>query len=103
VIEAYVVLYSFVKVFQHSTHVYPLGPLEFVIAGPAYHRIHHEVGSRHNYAVTITLWDVVFGTARWPSRDPASAPAPVGVGPEESLPYGFWDELRHFLRPRRER
>jgi sterol desaturase/sphingolipid hydroxylase (fatty acid hydroxylase superfamily) len=101
VIEAYIVLYSFVKVFQHSTHLYPLGPLDYVIAGPAYHRVHHEVGSRHNYAVTITLFDVLFGTVRWPSRD--AAPAPVGVSPEDRLPYGFWDEMRHFIDRRRER
>jgi sterol desaturase/sphingolipid hydroxylase (fatty acid hydroxylase superfamily) len=102
VIEGYLVLYSFVKVFQHSANVYPLGPLDYVIAGPAYHRIHHEVGSRHNYAVTITLFDVLFGTARWPARDAAAVPAPVGVDAGERLPYGFWDEMKHFMRRRRD-
>ena len=97
VTELYVVVYTIVKVFQHSAHDYSLGILDGLIVGPAYHRLHHAVGSQCNYAVTLTLFDVVFGTATWPSRAAHTAPVPVGLD-EEGAPFGFWGEMLYFLR-----
>ena len=98
VTETYLVVYSLVKTFQHSANLYSLGPLDWIVVGPAYHRIHHEVGSRWNYAVTITLYDVLFRTARWPARRGAEPLKPVGVAPGDPLPFGFWREMTFFLK-----
>ena len=91
----YVAVYTVVKVYQHSAHEYSLGPLDAIVVGPAYHRLHHVVGSRWNYAVTLTLFDLVFRTARWPS--PGAPLEPVGIDDPE-LPFGFWKEMTLFLR-----
>ena len=95
VTELYVAVYTIVKVYQHSAHEYSLGLLDRILVGPAYHRLHHAPASRCNYAVTLTLFDVAFGTARWPG--PRARPVPVGID-EPDLPFGFWDEMALFLR-----
>jgi sterol desaturase/sphingolipid hydroxylase (fatty acid hydroxylase superfamily) len=94
VTELYVAVYTVVKVFQHSARDYSLGWFDRVVVGPRYHRLHHEVGSRCNYAVTLTLFDVLFRTARWPS--PTARREPVGVV-APGVPFGFWREMTLFL------
>jgi sterol desaturase/sphingolipid hydroxylase (fatty acid hydroxylase superfamily) len=98
VTEIYVALYTVVKVYQHSAREYSLGPLDLLVVGPSYHRLHHAPGSRCNYAVTLTVWDLLFRTARWPSR--ATRTAAVGLA-ESTMPFGFWSEMTLFLRRRR--
>jgi sterol desaturase/sphingolipid hydroxylase (fatty acid hydroxylase superfamily) len=95
VIQLYVAVYTIVKVYQHSAHAYSLGPLDRIVVGPTYHRLHHERGSRCNFAVTLTVFDVMFGTARWPDR--GAAPVAVGVD-DPGIPFGFWREMGLFLR-----
>jgi sterol desaturase/sphingolipid hydroxylase (fatty acid hydroxylase superfamily) len=97
-VETYLVLYTLAKTYQHSSFDLTLGRvIDRVIVGPAYHRLHHEVGSRCNYGNVLTLWDVVFETARWPaSRHAPDVPLGAGDGPE---PYGFAAELAHSFRP----
>jgi sterol desaturase/sphingolipid hydroxylase (fatty acid hydroxylase superfamily) len=96
-VTAYLVYYSFAKVYQHSALNYTLGPLDYLVVGPAYHRLHHHVGSRYNYAVSLTVFDVLFGTVRWPRVRPTDSEPRYGTG-GASLPFGFWEEMGYFLR-----
>ncbi len=100
VIESYLVVYSFAKVYQHSAFRYTLGPLDYLIVGPAYHRLHHHAGSRCNYAIALTVFDVLFGTARWPAAQPDAGEIRYGVPGSAGLPFGFWAEMTHFLKRR---
>jgi sterol desaturase/sphingolipid hydroxylase (fatty acid hydroxylase superfamily) len=97
---AYLTFYTFAKVYQHSALQYRLGPLDFLIVGPAYHRFHHHVGSRCNYGVSLTVFDVVFRTARWPEPMPGGRQQCYGTGLVDKLPFGFWEEMAYFLRIR---
>ncbi len=96
VVEVYLLFYSLAKFFQHSSLDLSLGWLDRVVVTPAYHRWHHEIASRCNYAVCFTFFDVLFGTVRWPD---ANRPTRFGVH-NAALPYGFWAEHLWFLRKR---
>ncbi len=53
--------------FSHAAVDLPLGPLRFVLVGPAFHRAHHALDAPGvNYAGMFALWDLVFGTFRDP-------------------------------------
>jgi len=55
-----------------------LGPAGRVIVSPAYHRLHHAPDTqRVNLGVVLTIWDVLAGRARFPSR--ASRPGRTGL------------------------
>jgi sterol desaturase/sphingolipid hydroxylase (fatty acid hydroxylase superfamily) len=67
-------LYTLVS---HAAVALPLGPLRFVMVGPAFHRAHHAVDAPGvNYAGMFSLWDLVFGTF----RDPRSITTPQRFG-----------------------
>ncbi|MBN8612347.1 MAG: sterol desaturase family protein [Deltaproteobacteria bacterium] len=69
-------LYTLVS---HAAVELPLGPLRFVIVGPAFHRAHHALDAPGvNYAGMFSLWDLVFGTF----RDPLSIAVPQRFGVE---------------------
>jgi sterol desaturase/sphingolipid hydroxylase (fatty acid hydroxylase superfamily) len=94
-IQCYLLFNGIANTYQHSTFDYSLGPLDHVIVSPAYHRFHHAVGSDVNFGDTLTIWDAVFRTAKWPE----SRRAPdvlLGIEPSGE-PYGFWKEMRWFL------
>ncbi len=97
VVQAYLLFYSLANTYQHSSFDLSLGWLDKLIVNPAYHRYHHAVGSAVNFGNTLTIWDVVFRTACFPS----SVQAPdvqIGIepGPE---PFGFGAEMLWFLEP----
>jgi sterol desaturase/sphingolipid hydroxylase (fatty acid hydroxylase superfamily) len=94
-IEMYLAFYSLMKVFQHSARPYSLGACGRLFITPQYHRLHHEVNSRWNYGVTLTIFDLIFQTAKWPSSDKPRLT--LGVSPDQELPYGFWNEMLFFL------
>lgn len=98
VIELYLVIYSFAKVYQHSAQGYTLGPLDKVLIGPAYHRLHHEADSRCNYGITTPAFDLLFGTASWPGKADQQATSRYGIEGADQMPFGFWSEMTHFLR-----
>jgi sterol desaturase/sphingolipid hydroxylase (fatty acid hydroxylase superfamily) len=98
--STYLIFYSFIKVYQHSATGYSLGPLDYLVVGPAYHRLHHHVGSRCNYAVALTVFDILFGTVRWPEAGPAAREAPCGIDRADAFPFSFWKEMGYFLRRR---
>lgn len=95
--QLYLIFYALANTYQHSSTDLSLGWLDRLIVSPAYHRFHHAVGAQANFGNTLTVWDVVFRTARWP----VSARAPeveigIGAGPE---PYGFLEEMTYVFKP----
>lgn len=69
VLAYYFVIYAVGGFFQHSNLDVRLGWLNYVVVGPELHRWHHSrkvAESNANYAHTLALWDVVFGTYRRP-------------------------------------
>lgn len=97
-LELYLLFYSLTNAYQHSSLPHSLGILDWLIVNPAYHR-HHHGGDQVNFGSTLTLWDVVFRTARFPkSRFEAVNPPPVATTPE---PFGFVDEMIYPFAPSR--
>src|SRR4051812_4108821 len=53
--------------FLHSDIRARFGPLEWVVATPAFHRVHHSADPAEydrNFAGTFPFWDALFGTAK---------------------------------------
>ena len=58
--------------FVHSNTRVSLGPLQYVMVRPLFHRIHHSMASEHrncNFASVFSLLDFLFRTAHMPRRD----------------------------------
>lgn len=52
------------------------GPLRWVLASPAFHRVHHGADARDfdtNFAGTFPVWDLLFGTVRRDDASPSGA------------------------------
>ncbi len=65
--------YVCIGTLQHANLRWTFGPAGRVLVSPAYHRLHHATDRQHvNLGVVLTIWDVLAGRARFPSR---------GVGP----------------------
>jgi sterol desaturase/sphingolipid hydroxylase (fatty acid hydroxylase superfamily) len=94
-VQLYFAFYSIVLMYHHSCRGYSLGWLDWIITSPAYHRCHHWHGGRGNYSGALTVWDAVFGTARWPRAEGRTAP--VGLPPDAPEPFGFQQEMLYFL------
>ena len=57
---------------QHANLRWTFGPAGRVIVSPAYHRLHHaRQDQRVNLGVVLTIWDILDGCARFPSRTDA--------------------------------
>lgn len=97
--QTYLLFYSLANTYQHSTFDYSLGPLDWLIVNPAYHRHHHAIGRQGNYGSTLTVWDVVFGTAVFPASRKADPALRYGLEPGGGEPFGFTEELAWFLEP----
>jgi sterol desaturase/sphingolipid hydroxylase (fatty acid hydroxylase superfamily) len=51
----------------HANVAWDFGPLRFVLASPAWHRLHHSPeGEGHNFGGVLSVFDVLFGTFRDP-------------------------------------
>jgi sterol desaturase/sphingolipid hydroxylase (fatty acid hydroxylase superfamily) len=88
-------LWSFVV---HANVRWRFGPLEDVIASPAFHHWHHaaEPEARDtNYAPLFPVFDRVFGTLRRPGRMPRA------YGSDAPVPAGYLPQLAYPFRPRR--
>src|ERR1700737_1560170 len=60
---------TFHSAFVHANLNWTLGPFKYVIATPVFHRWHHtsrEEGGNSNFAGTLPVWDILFGTFRMP-------------------------------------
>lgn len=83
---------------NHSNIDISWGPLRYVINSPRMHVWHHDhdlPAGRHlgvNFAICLSVWDWIFGTAYWPSREqsPEQQPHRVGFRGEEQFPRGFF-------------
>ncbi len=79
----------------HANVRWRLGPLEWVIATPAFHHWHHTVGEQRdrNYAPTLPWIDRIFGTYHLPRNEWPSA-----YGIEAKLPPTIGGQLLYPLR-----
>jgi sterol desaturase/sphingolipid hydroxylase (fatty acid hydroxylase superfamily) len=97
-LDVYLVFYSLVNLYQHSSLPHSLGWLDRLVIPPAYHRQHHG-GEQVNFGSTLTVWDWVFRTALWPrNRHDATNPPSIDSTAE---PFGFVDEMLYPWQPSR--
>ena len=67
-----ITVYVCIGTLQHANLRWTFGPAGRVLVSPAYHRFHHAPGTQHtNLGVVLTIWDVLAGRARFPSRSGA--------------------------------
>jgi sterol desaturase/sphingolipid hydroxylase (fatty acid hydroxylase superfamily) len=64
-----ITIYVCIGTLQHANLRWTFGPVGRVLVTPAYHRLHHAPDTqRVNLGVALTIWDVLAGCARFPSR-----------------------------------
>jgi sterol desaturase/sphingolipid hydroxylase (fatty acid hydroxylase superfamily) len=64
-----ITIYVCIGTLQHANLRWTFGPLGRMIVSPAYHRLHHAADTQDlNLGVVLTIWDVLAGRARFPSR-----------------------------------
>ncbi len=67
-----ITIYVCIGTLQHANLRWTFGPAGRVIVSPAYHRLHHAREDQSiNLGVVLTIWDVLAGRARFPSRSDA--------------------------------
>ncbi len=81
--------------FIHSNLRWRLGPLEWLIATPAFHHWHHTLHEKrdHNYASMLPWMDWIFGTLFLPKRFPSA------YGIDAKLPASLGGQLLYPLLP----
>lgn len=83
--------------FVHANLNWTLGPFKYVIAGPVFHRWHHTAldrGGSKNFAPTLPILDVMFGTFYMPAGE---LPSHYGIG-EPDFPQSFGGQLLYPLK-----
>lgn len=89
----YIIPNSFLGMIDHSNIDLKLGYLEYIIMGPAGHRLHHSQNMKHgnsNFGSALMFWDMVFGTF----TDPVKTTPPDEVGiKNDPMPRGFIDQI----------
>jgi len=64
-----ITIYVCIGTLQHANLRWTFGPVGRVLVSPAYHRLHHAPDIQDaNLGVVLTIWDVLAGRARFPSR-----------------------------------
>ena len=64
-----ITIYVCIGTLQHANQRWTFGPAGRVLVSPAYHRLHHAPDTQDvNLGVVLTIWDVLAGLARFPSR-----------------------------------
>ncbi len=67
-----ITIYVCIGTLQHANLRWTFGPVGWVLVSPAYHRLHHAPDTqRVNLGVVLTIWDILNGRARFPSRSDA--------------------------------
>lgn len=70
-----ITIYVCIGTLQHANLRWTFGPAGRVLVSPAYHRLHHAPEDQHvNLGVALTIWDVLAGCARFPSRSDSVGP-----------------------------
>lgn len=82
--------------FIHANVKWRFGPLEWLIATPAFHHWHHTNCDKrdHNYASTLPWLDALFGTMHLPHRE---WPPEYGID-DKTMPADVTGQLVHPLR-----
>lgn len=89
----FIVPNSFLGMMDHSNVDIRLGPLSYIVNGPAEHRLHHSRDMREgnsNFGSALVLWDMLFGTYINPR--PYHSPKAVGIA-GDTQPAGFWQQV----------
>ncbi|HTS88401.1 MAG TPA: sterol desaturase family protein [Gemmatimonadales bacterium] len=90
--------------FIHSNLDVRLGWWQYVLNGPEMHRWHHATDPKahnRNFSTKLAIWDWMFGTAYFPSRDALKAKGYGLIGgafPEE-FPAGYFVQQALAFRP----
>ena len=97
-VDAFTVAYFCANLYKHCSARMSLGPLDAIIVGPAYHRLHHaraaDMNGWHgNYGSVLTVFDVLFGTARFPEKRELDDVYALTPGVDGDEPFGFVDEM----------
>jgi len=85
-----ITVYVCIGTLQHANLRWTFGPVGRVLVSPAYHRLHHAPDTqRVNLGVVLTIWDVLVGRARFPSRSDGVRPTgldgrPIPVEQDDS-------------------
>ncbi len=70
-----ITIYVCLGTLQHANVRWTFGPVGRVFVSPAYHRLHHaRETQRVNLGVVLTIWDVLAGCAKFPSRGAVVGP-----------------------------
>ncbi len=87
--------------FIHANLRWRLGPLEWLVATPAFHHWHHtnDTNRDHNYATLLPVIDRLFGTLHlpvkhWPPVYGIDAAIPTGLAGQLLNPFGRVDAAR---------
>lgn len=86
----------FFVIILHSNLNWNYGPFRWVLVSPLYHRWHHTTdpeGLDKNFAGIFPIWDLLFGTAHFPRREPER----FGVN-HNPLPETLWGQLTYPFR-----
>ena len=90
-VDVFTVTYFVTNLYKHCGARMSLGPLDWIVVGPAYHRFHHARGHHGNYGSVLTVFDVLFRTARFPKPSDDVYALPLGTEGDE--PFGYVDEM----------
>ncbi|HVT42199.1 MAG TPA: sterol desaturase family protein [Acidimicrobiales bacterium] len=74
-----ITVYVCLGTLPHTNVRWSYGPLGWLVVSPAYHRLHHAAEGEQdvNLGVVLTVWDVLFGMARFPAK--GNAPCATGL------------------------
>jgi sterol desaturase/sphingolipid hydroxylase (fatty acid hydroxylase superfamily) len=79
----------------HANVRWDFGLLRFVLASPAWHRLHHSAeGEGHNFGGVFSIFDVILGTF----RDPRVIHPTVLGTPSLAIPEDLGGQLAYPLR-----
>ena len=81
----------------HANVRWRFGPLEWLVATPAFHHWHHTLGEPRdrNYASMLPVMDWIFGTHHLPRKE-----WPVSYGTDTAMPASLGGQLVYPLMPR---
>ncbi len=92
---AYLTFVSFQAIFIHANVRFQFGPVRWILATPEFHHWHHSAEREaidKNFAVSLSLIDIIFGTFYLPNRWPkeygiAGDPVPEGFVSQLTYPF----------------
>lgn len=82
---------AWILLLQHSEWKWSYGVLGRIFVSPRFHQIHHSAApghQNHNFAMLLSVWDDLFGTAE--RRAVADT---YGLGPADKMPETFFGQL----------